>query len=61
MNNKTILSKNLHSCCSAIGIEASEFKSQYGQELSNLHILQTRALGREADHSFPTSGEVKKM
>jgi hypothetical protein len=56
--------------------EGSELKSRYSQEYSILHVIQTaseahpasypmRSLeikrpGREADHSSPTSGEVKK-
>jgi hypothetical protein len=60
--------------------EASDFKSQWGQEFSLLHVIQSgsgatqpsikwvpgalspgvKRAGREADHSPPTSAEVKK-
>jgi hypothetical protein len=61
--------------------EGSVFESQYGQEFSVLHVIQTssgalpasyplgtggclargKVVGCEADHSLPTSAEVKKM
>jgi hypothetical protein len=53
------------------------FESQYGQEFSLFHVVQTgsgvhpmgigvlspgvKRQGREADHSPPASAEVKKM
>jgi hypothetical protein len=56
--------------------EGSEFESQWGQQFSPLHVIQTihpihcvlgcfplgvKQLGREADHSPQTIAEVKKM
>jgi hypothetical protein len=45
--------------------EESEFESQEDQEFSLLHVVQTlspgvKRPGREADHTPPTSAEVKK-
>jgi hypothetical protein len=41
--------------------EKLEFESRQGQEFSLLHALGVKQQGREADHSPPTSSEVKKM